>query len=315
MKRKSALRRMIVWTIIALVLCAALIYGLDGGSFLRETRFFDRTQVSGAAGASSDGKSYSAGEYSVAGQTIRNVEVDWISGLVEIVYHDGDAVTFSEAARRDLKDNETLRYKVNGNTLKIDFCESNRGLSTLFGSLSSKTLTLYLPESARIETLDIESVSGDIDIDTRAHRISSLDLDIVSGSIVARGQYDEIDIDGVSGNIHLYLLTTPESLNVDQVSGNTDVYLTKDRGFTAQLDTISGSLTSDFAQSDSRRKLRFGDEESEFQFDSVSGTVRILYGDTLLTPVAIAPVENPVTTSPAPTTESKDPIPSSHRRF
>ena len=205
-----------------------------------------------------DAEKYTAGGATLEAQ-ITGLEVEWIAGEVQVVYHDGDGISFEEKVTGDLPKDEDeeavqLHYLVEDGTLHIKYAKSG---AHHMGN-TSKDLVVSLPKSCRLNELEFDGVSANLSVDGIAVRKASCDT--VSG---------QIDLD-VDGNL--------EKLDVDSVSGNITVYLPEGTPFEVEMDSVSGSFDSDFdvkRDSDGER-FWFGDGGGKYEFDTVSGNLTIL---------------------------------------
>lgn len=227
---------------------------------------------------SSSGAQYSTGGASIS-QTVRDIEVDWSAGEVDIVYHDGEAIEFSETANRTLNDSTALCYYLEGDTLHIRFM---RGEKHFWDNLS-KTLTLSLPRSLTLNELDVEaaaaSVKADalsarkVDIETSSGKVEvkasgitdSLSVDTSSGSVTAEvSGVRKIGIETTSGAIQLTAPGETDKVELETTSGSVNAAL----GTVRELDvqTVSGTITVS------------ADNAAEADVESVSGTVDLVLG-------------------------------------
>lgn len=323
--KKSAIIRVCVWTAVVMLLAVALIVGVGGGSL------FDRWERGTKVAYSYDNADeYIAGDAAVSAAGIRAVEVHWVSGQVHVEVYDGADITFSESADSMLDVDDQLYYRVKDGKLTIEFRKSNNSIFNL-RSLS-KTLTLRLPRTLTLSTLRIENVSssihaqggglqvGTIDIENVSGAINlhefvanRLELESVSGSVSVMGNYTVISAQSVSGSSEYRLGVTPDKMNVESVSGAIKVYLPGERGFTAQMDALSGRLDSELGAMDGRHAARYGNGEAKLQFECLSGSVSLLKGDAWqpVQPLAGAKADP----QPAATAEKGNPVPSSQRGF
>lgn len=320
--KKNASTRLIVWMIVTVALMAILIVGVGArdGSFFRADTTAPAHRESALAEVLEE----------ITVQGIRNIHVEWISGAVEVSTHAGSAVMFHETSRRELQENETLRYRVDGDTLTIS--HSVGQLISFFGSRPSKTLHLQIPV-AGLDSLHVEGVSNSANIAGGGMTVRSVHLETVSGSmrmedvqgdslrvegvsgsVSVYGSFDKIKADTVSGSLAFRLPVTPRSFRADAVSGSVQVFLNDDMGFTARMDSISGGLRSDFGVTVEKNHIVYGDGAAALRVDSVSGSFSILQ-DASLRPVA-APEASASAPAPVPLpTATKPPIPSSQRSF
>lgn len=138
-------------------------------------------------------------------------------------------------------------------------------------------LQLQVPLRADLE---IESVSADIDIDGMAP--DDLNIDTVSGEVVAAAAPRHADINSVSGDVRVTLNSS--DVQVETVSG--DVTLRGRLGGEIHGETVSGNLVIDSAGARLRRlstgtvsgdvTLRVGlVDGGEIKSESVSGDIRL----------------------------------------
>lgn len=205
------------------------------------------------------GDSESDTEYTVGGGTapesVEKIEAVWINGRVEVRYADVSEISFSEKAGEDLTEDDTMHYRINGDTLKISYAKPKIMETINFDDLS-KTLIITVPRDKVLYELSIEAVSADTVIDGAA-------------------MIDEVDIDTVSGNITADLTRGAEEVSIDTVSGNAELYL-PEKGFEAEFDTVSGEMKCDYNVKVSDNVYSYGDAGCSCSIDTVSGNVRIL---------------------------------------
>ena len=89
------------------------------------------------------------------------------------------------------------------------------------------------------------------------------------------GEFSDVDAETVSGDITLGLAIVPDRIAVDSVSGNITVSLPESASFTAQLDTVSGSLMCALPGTFGEDKVVVGDGKANYHFSTVSGNLNI----------------------------------------
>lgn len=224
-------------------------------------------------------------DYTVGGaslrQTVRDIEVDWSAGEVDIVYHDGDTIEFSETANRTLNNSTSLCYYIEGDALHIRFMMGEKH----FWDNLSKTLTLRLPRSLALDDLEVEAASADVKADALYAR--EVEIETASGSIQvkASGVSDtfsaqsasgsvtaelsglrKIDIETTSGSIRLTAPGALEKVELETTSGSVTATL----GTVRELDiqTVSGAITAS------------AEAAGETDVESVSGKVELTLAQT-----------------------------------
>ncbi len=213
-----------------------------------------------------DASSYTMGGTELT-ETIREVDIDWVSGSVTVSYHDGDHVVISETSSGKLDEDSSLYYRVTGDTLEIEYAKS--GVFTNFNF--SKDLTVLLPRDEQLRELSFETVSADIAVEDVY--VSECEVECVSGQVELNllGTLEEVSIDTVSGNVSLMAHDGLRGLDVNSVSGNVEVFLHSDASFAVEFDSVSGDLDSDFAFKKTGKRYVVGNGTSEYEIKTVSG--------------------------------------------
>ena len=124
-----------------------------------------------------------------------------------------------------------------------------------------------------VNDLEVDSTSGAIVCEDSS--ADSVSVDNVSGSIQLSGTFDKIDVDTVSGETKLNCVTIPSRIEADGVSGSISISLPENAGFTASLDSISGSISSDFPGMIGEDRITVGDGSANFRVNTVSGSLHI----------------------------------------
>lgn len=220
----------------------------------------------------SDGDSASDGTYTPDGAAdIRAIDVEWVSGKVEVVPYDGDVVTFSETAEKPISQKNALVWHQKNGTLTIEFCKKLAINAVDF----SKDLTIYVPRELELHVLEAENVAGTIDV--RELSIRELALTNVSGNIVTEDVTvsRQADLENVSGNIDAQLSGDLKTLEVENVSGDSMLRLSDCPGFTLELDKVSGDFHCDLPITGSDDRWVYGDGSLQIEVDIVSSSLTI----------------------------------------
>lgn len=212
-------------------------------------------------------------------QTVRDIEVDWSAGEVNIEYYDGTAIEFSETANRTLSDSTSLCYYTQGDTLHIRFMTGEKH----FWDNLSKTLTLRLPRSLVLDDLDVETASADVKADALYAR--EVDIETSSGTV-------QVKADGITGSFSAQSasgavtaeLTGLREIDIETSSGSIQLTApgTLDK---ADLETTSGSITAALGtlreldvQTVSGKAVVSAEAVTEVDAESVGGDVDLTLG-------------------------------------
>lgn len=236
-----------------------------------------------------DGKVESVG--SVDPSEISNINIEWVSGSITIEPGDTDSISFAENAGLD--DKEKMVWKQTGDTLSIQFSKPNGVFGIHFGFRSvDKDLVITVPKDWIAHSLEIDSVSADIEIKSLTAdalnlvnvsgncnlsncSIEESDIDTVSGKVNFEGAAKVLSLESVSANCTLTLEKGTREINMDGVSGNLTLYLPEEQGFTVEMDGISGNISSDFPTTSQNDKQTYGDGSCQIEADCVSGNIYI----------------------------------------
>ena len=224
---------------------------LAGGSWLL---FGDSVGLADYANANK----YTIGDTEIT-SAVEKLDINWISGQVNIEYHAGSGIRLSETANRDISEDEKFRWWLDGTTLRIQFAKPQL-LS--FNNLQ-KTLTVSLPEGIVFKDVDINTTSADISVpDMTADEI---EFDSTSGNVKAEISTRKLDASSTSGDLNIkqkgeiktaafsstsgtvaFTGTSADKISVEATSG--DIFVTLSGTVdNIDLDSTSGTIHPDLA--------------------------------------------------------------------
>lgn len=159
--------------------------------------------------------------------------------------------------------------------LNIDSVSANIDLSGVYGVKTKLSTVSGDVECTDITTdeLHVSTTSGAITCENSV--APKLKINNVSGTIRVEGEFSDVDAETVSGDITLGLAIVPDRIAVESVSGNITVSLPESASFTAQLDTVSGSLMCALPGTFGEDKVVVGDGKANYHFSTVSGNLNI----------------------------------------
>ncbi len=202
--------------------------------------------------------------------SIRNIEIDWATGGVEIRKGDTDQIIIKEFSSKETK--HQMTYNIQGDTLELSY-----GSRVVIGigkwSIPNKTLVITVPQDWVCGMLEIDGASLSIDIQDIA--IGTIDLDGASCSLNFVGSVQEVEIDGASADIQLHCTVPPYAIEVDGASCELDITLPKDCGFQVQMDGLSCNFSSKLAYSKNGSTYCYGTQQCKVNVDGISCDVRI----------------------------------------
>ena len=182
----------------------------------------------------SDADKYAAGDAEIPGD-VRNLDIHWISGKISVAYHPENTIILSETADKPLSEDMKLRWRLDGDTLRVQFAGPALRLSWNI----HKELTLTLPQNAAFQWVSMQETSGDMDIPSL--QAKELSLRVTSGAISAYVSADIIRAEATSGSIRLRSDGTAEEVSVSSTSG--DISLEADSTAKIAVSSTSGSIS------------------------------------------------------------------------
>lgn len=305
--KTSAVIRIVVWGMVALILTGILVVVLRGGGMFNFLNWGNNFSYA-------DSDRYTVGGAELSVKDIEKIEVHWISGKVDIGVSSGDKIEFSEQTRSDISEEDRMRYLVEGNTLIIQYYAPRSGFNWFRGGNLNKTLSVQVPETlaGKLEVLEISTVSGETEskgisankmkFDTVSGGLKladivceELSLNSVSGGITAEnvtakrldsesvsggtklsGSYQRIDSSSVSGGVKIESTVCPEKAEINTVSGSVSLSIPENDGFTARHDSVSGSFRCDFeTRQESKEKVVHKNGSADIYLHTVSGGMDI----------------------------------------
>ena len=263
---------------VVLIICMIMLSGcvIHTGGGLSTIKYDNADSYAIGSGRTSD--------------SIRNLEIDWISGNVEISYGKEDEIILEETSKDEITDELTMRWLVEGGTLHIKFCKAGK----INVNNCDKTLKVTLPKNLKLEEAEIETVSADAkaselnvkdvnfesvsgSVEAGLYGVRSIDADSVSGDIeiIAPEGPENVDIETTSGSVRMNLKNSAGDCEISTVSGKVTFLLPEKGNFTISYDTTSGDFDSDIEMAQKGCKYVAGKGSDRFTVDTTSGDLRI----------------------------------------
>jgi DUF4097 and DUF4098 domain-containing protein YvlB len=140
------------------------------------------------------------GTHNVAPSDTNSIDIDWMSGTIDIKPHDGSDIVINEFAQRALNENEKMNVTTSGNTVTIKYTAQR-----IIGRVPSKRLEVLIPytlSSFYLDRLIVDTTSGMV---TLSDLIAlEIDINATSGGVTASNiNAHSFIIDGTSGAINI----------------------------------------------------------------------------------------------------------------
>ena len=281
--KRNAIIRIIAWTVSLVILVGLLIAGMNW------FRPFGRTSMETPSSSAPMVNANRLELPSNASDAVREIEIDWLSGNIRLEQANVDSIEVRETPVDDAR--YAMVCKQEGQTLKIEYCQSNT-----FGSWKnlklSKDLTILVPmdwngravrvdaasaklavQDLTIQEVEIDTASGECRFD--GCTVDTLDIDTASRDVDFEGSLNKLDCDSASAGVQAVLDNVPYEIDMDTASGCLELFLPEDAGFAVKMDTMSGKFDSDFPYSTKNGVYLSGDGACRINMSSMSGGVTI----------------------------------------
>ena len=192
---------------------------------------------------------------------VRNLDIGWTSGAVNIVYHSGNTLIISEKSEGEISDDMRMRWRLDGDTLRIE--HNKPGLRVFPLITYSKELTVTLPKGLVLENVHIRTTSGDLNAPTLY--ADTLKMEAASGDTRAAVHARIIKSEMTSGDIELQVMSEAEEIRIESTSGSITLESAWD-GRKTVLKSTSGSIRAALKQT------------GEFKANSTSGDIHAVIG-------------------------------------
>ncbi len=290
MNRKQILKRagILLLIIVASLVVGALLLGVINGLVADGEWSFGWTDYR------YDDTAYQIGEGTVPAPNITALDVDWLTGTVEILPCDDAYLSVSEAQKGELAEKLKLRWSISedGKTVFVKY----RASSWFFGDGNDKKLTLRVPkklfgqlECLKINTKNASVYIGEVEIpsvtvQTKGGNLvvedcTAQDVSVatVGGSCSFEGTVMEVfTFASKGGSIEWKGGDLPGNLAISTQSGDVSLCLAEDASFSLDWQTEGGGLVSDFAltQADDGSYLS-GDGKAKIKISTKKGDLSI----------------------------------------
>jgi len=218
------------------------------------------------------GKTLTA-EADLADLLVAEIEINWAVGHITIL--PGDHVSLKEYSSDTVEEQDQIEYYANGATLYINEYKDPNAFSGGFNykQHAEKDLVLTLP--ADLHELRLNIVAADVTAE-EGLTVDRIKLNGVSSVITMKDLHVRcFDIDVVDAAITLTYAAVPEEIDLDSVGGTFLITLPEGTGFTAEISSIGGELTTVQGTGSGNANLVIGDGSVEIEIDTVSGKVTI----------------------------------------
>ena len=261
----SGVVRIVIFTLLALALVAVLLFSVVSSGVSLPSIHLSSATANGIPAPSG----------SVSAEEVSRLAIHWVAGSIRVEPSENATdISFRLTGEDDAK--FPMVWSQSGDTLILSYAKTTK--IPISVNVLRKDLVVTVPAGWAAQDISIDNVSGDMTLTDIT--VTGLTVSNVSGELDFSGSCRTAEVSTVSGDCTLTLTAAPNSIDLDSVSGQLVVALPENTGFTADLDSLSGKLYSDFATTYQDDTMRYLDGACKISMDSVSGDLRIRQSGT-----------------------------------
>lgn len=269
--KRSAIARIVLYSILIIVLLSILLAGLGLRSFS-----FSRDEAI-------EETTYPPAGHSTPARDVKTLCVNWAAG--DIYLQTG---TVSEIRLEESDDGENpMVIKDSGSRMEVNFSKN-----AFRNSTQKKNLHITVPESWNGKGLEINAAAvniymtgitvSDVVISTASSEceildctLNRLELDSAANNLRFVGSLTEADFDGAAIEAVLTLFNNPRSISMDSMSGSLTLNLPEDCGFDLEKESLSGKLYTEFPTTKNGDHYIYGNGHCKIDVNGLSASVTI----------------------------------------
>ncbi len=215
------------------------------------------------------------------------LEIAWDQGLLPLGGFSGPEKRLEVQVPRDILSQleELSCWSLTGDVTLGPLSAEKVEAATSLGDLSlsgvqGKAVSLtavsgdVLLKGGAAEELFVRTDSGAMGI--HSMEAKKCHLKSIAGSVLYEGSgAEELTVETVTGQVHTRLENCPETADLRSVSGDITLGLRENNGFDAAYSSVSGHFSSEFAGSQSKGGLRYGQGGGKFSFTTTRGDIKL----------------------------------------
>lgn len=216
---------------------------------------------------------YSIGNAEIEIGSIKEIDINWHNGDVELVEYDGDKIKIEEISEKGLRSDDRLRYLSKNGKLVIRYANDTE--NSLTDDELYKELNIYIPkrDKSLINEIKLSTINSNSKIDV--NNIGSLRLDSVNGDTEVFGSYKGMELSSASGNINLKIQDCPDNMTINAVNGNINLEMPENDGFEVEYDIKNGDFVCQFPVTSKGNYAIYKKAKSDLNLFTVNGDINI----------------------------------------
>ena len=201
-------------------------------------------------------KEYSTGGAKIPYGNVRQIDVIWSWGEVEISEYDGEDIVIDEIYDEELPDIDRMRYLSKNGKLIIRY--SGRSSEHNLKNPGSKTLKLRIPKdvSENIDLIKVITHEADVNV-SAAHE-------------------DKLVVSSDKGDVDLVLGSVPHEIEISTDTGDVTLQIPENEGFELEYNISGGIFECEFPLVSESNYGIYKKAGSKFEIVSADGDLRIL---------------------------------------
>lgn len=247
--KRNAIGRIIVFYVLALVLTGILISGIMAGK---------------ESAITLDGETH------VDVKGIKNLQINWAAGSVEVRTGEVHAITIFENGNNS---KYKAVYNIQDDTLIIDYCSSN-GTT---GNIEEKHLIVTVPSDWYCHEMELNCAALDIRLSDL--QIGSLELDGAGCDLTFTGSIGTLRVDGAAVKLSVFCQNRVSEVEINGASCKLNLTLPRNCGFRVDTNGLGCDFNSDLPGISQNGTYTYGSQHCKIDIDGLGCEVTIFEAD------------------------------------
>lgn len=274
----------ILWLIITLLLTGMLIRGLSGKKLHNKKSWIWHIGPKTKANVEVDFNEYNISSddtldeyissedftvYTFDAAEITNMDINSVSEKMFVIASPNQTdIQISISNTIDVRKYFKV-YKI-GDTVKVER-KSTTGVT--IHAFNDTEIYVRIPDKT-FNSITLNNVSGRIEAENIKARKN--EINCVSGKIEMSNCEGKLRSSNVSGKTEITVHELKNTIHAETVSGKLELYLPKSADFSADFETVSGSVKTDFTKTGKKEgTISNGSRTYDLQLETVSGSIEV----------------------------------------
>lgn len=204
----------------------------------------------------------------VSAAEFSNLNIDWAAGTIKIITADTDDIVIEETKKSG--NTHAMVTEYDGDTLTIQYAS---GISANMANLSSKNLTITVPEAWNCEELNINGAA--LNITVSGLSAQSVTLNGAATKLNYSGSFDELECDGAAAQLDLSSTIAPSQVSINGAACKLSLIIPAETGFAVKTEGVAVDFNSNTTCNFNDNTYTYGDGSCEIDISGLGCSVTV----------------------------------------